>query len=504
MDDDSIGFVVGSVIALRTAVATILTIAVLLVGDSGSTRAQPASTSLSPGWNNVLYTGAPGAIATVLAPLAGNLSAVLIWDALGQRWHAYYPGNVQASDLQSIVPGQVYWIAVQSAASLPAGIGTPSPVQIVSGWNNVAYIGPGSAGSSTLEQTSVWTWDAPSQHWLFRDPEHPQASDFQSLTPLRSYWIDLPGASGQPAASAPPSAPSISGSCFAFTSTQPSVADIEDAITRGGNANLHGDPALELPAEHSGPDASGTVQPGYVPPIVLRGIAWAESSWHQSSYDTPRGRSGPTLVSSGCAYGLMQMASGMSITSSPTNTQQLIGTDFRANVEAGAQLLAKNWNSDASTIPIYGRHDPHVIEDWYFAIWAYHCFGDSCSSYGAHDDPDDPSLPWPRPAYNSQQQSASTSLSASDYPYEELIFGLIGNPPLVDGHQEWQPISLELPPHGAVGFPKPHSVGEASAHLDSGATLAASSPLPASSVSLVPPGAPQVISPGVAALPGSR
>jgi Transglycosylase SLT domain len=463
-------------------------------------RAQTAA-PLAPGWNNVLYAGAPGSIATVLAPLSNNLTAVLIWDALGQRWHAFYPGNAQASDLQSMLPGQVYWVAVQSAATLPSGIATPSPTQIVPGWNNVAYLGAGAPGSSTLEQSPVWAWDATSQRWLFRDPAHADVSDFQSLSPMRAYWMDLPGATDQ-ASSAPPSTPSTSGGCFGFTSTQPSVAEIEDAISHAGNADLHVDPALELPAEHIGPDGGGVLKPGYVPQMILRAIAWAESSWHQSSYDTLRGHTGPTLVSSGCAYGLMQMASGMSIASSPTSTQQLVGADYRANAEAGAQLLTKNWNEDASTLPIYGRHDPHVIEDWYFAVWAYHCFGDSCSSYGAHDDPDDPSLPWPRPAYNAQQQG-STSLSASDYPYEELVFGLIDNPPLVDGHQEWQPISLQLPAHGAVGFPIPHSVAETSAHLDNGASVALASPQPVSTSGLVPAGAPQVISPGVAALQGT-
>jgi Transglycosylase SLT domain len=487
---------------VRAILVSMLIVTVLqIAGNEPAVQAQTAAVSLSPGWNNVLYTGTPGAIATVLAPLANNLTEVLIWDSLGQRWHAFYPGNAQASDLQAMLPGQVYWVAVQSAATLPSGIAMPSPTQILPGWNNVAYLGAGAPGSTTLEQSPVWTWDATSQRWLFRDPLHADASDFQSLSPLRAYWMDLPGATAQPSSS-PPS-PSISGSCFGFASTQPSVADIEDAISRASNADLHVDPALELPSEHLGPDGSVVLKPGYVPQTILRGIAWAESSWHQSTYDTPRGHTGPTLASSGCAYGLMQIASGMSIASTPTNTQQVVGADYRANAEAGAQLLAKNWNEDASTLPIYGRHDPHIIEDWYFAIWAYHCFGDSCSSYGAHDDPDDPSLPWPRPAYNSQQQTGSTSLSASDYPYEELIFGLIGNPPLVDGRQEWQPIALQLPAHGAVGFPTPHSVAEASAHLENGASATVSSPQSVSTAGLIPAGAPQIISPSGSAVLGS-
>ena len=458
-------------------------------------QAQQPVTSLSPGWNNVLYTGPPGPIATALASLAGNLSAVLIWDSLGQRWHQNYPANPQGSDLQSVIPGQVYWIAVESAAALPSGVASPSPAQIVPGWNNVAYVGPGTQGSSTLEQTAVWSWDAPTQKWLFRDPARPTASDFQTLTALRAYWVDLPGASG---AVAPPTASARSTSCFPFTSVQPAMGDIEDALNRAGSASLHVDPALELPSEHTGSDGSGTQQPPYVPPTILRSIGWIETSWHQSTWETQRGQSGPTLISSGCAYGLMQIATGMSISSTPTATQQLIGSDYHANIAAGAQLLAKNWNRDSSVIPIYGRHDPHVVEDWYFSIWAYHCFGDTCASYGAHDDPDDPSLPWPRPMYNSQQQlTNSTSLTYADYPYEELVFGLISNPPPVDGRPAWQPIALQLPPHGSIGFPQPHAVGEASAHLDNGASLSvyAPEPSPAAAPGPVPAGAPQVLTP---------
>ncbi|HET9321340.1 MAG TPA: hypothetical protein VFO27_16240, partial [Bryobacteraceae bacterium] len=138
--------------AVRRLGAAGLLAAMLLLSAIPQVGAQQPATTLSPGWNNVLYTGAPGAVATALAALSGNLSAVLIWDSLGQRWHQYYPGNPDSSDLQSLTPGQVYWIAVQSAATLPGGLASPSPTQIIPGWNNVAYLGSGSPGASTLEQ----------------------------------------------------------------------------------------------------------------------------------------------------------------------------------------------------------------------------------------------------------------------------------------------------------------------------------------------------------------
>jgi hypothetical protein len=152
--------------------------------------------------------------------------------------------------------------------------------------------------------------------------------------------------------------------------------------------------------------------------------------------------------------------------------QQEIGSDFRSNIAAGAQLITKYWNRDSSVMPYLGRHDPHVLEDWYFAVWSFNCYGADCSNYGVHNNPDDPALTWPRPSYNSPEQlSSSTSMNFSDYPYQELVYGLIANPPTAEGHQLWRPIAVQLPPHGSIGFPSPRSVPEPSAHLEDGTVL---------------------------------
>jgi hypothetical protein len=484
------------------------------IGARGVVAQQPA-TPLAAGWNNVLYTGAPGPIGAAFASLGDNLTGVLLWDPAAQSWHQYYSASPQTSDLQTMTPGQVYWILVQRPSFLPPGIASPSPAQLLPGWNNVAYLGPAAPGSASLEQSPVWAWDGGSQKWQLRDPANPAVSDLQSLTPLRAYWVNVSGGpraiatttpGGLTAASTPTPAARRAG-CYPFLTKQPALGEMEDAVDRGAMGALQLDPALELPAEKVGLDAAGSLQPGYVPPTILRSISWIETSWHQATWETQRGQSGPTLTSGGCAYGVMQIASGMSIDSTPTATQSLVGSDFHANVQAGTQLLAKNWNRDGTLLPYFGRHDPHILEDWYFAIWAYHCFGDSCTGYGAHDDPDDPSLPWPRPIYNSQQQlTSATSLSYSDYPYQELVFGLVNNPPIVDGHPLWQPIALLLPPHGAVGFPQPHWVGEPSAHLDNGSSLAVYAPAPTTTPSpaTAPAVAPQVLTPTATAVASTR
>ncbi len=473
---------------------------VLCSGRVPAARAQTPATPLSPGWNNVLYSGPPGPVASVLAQLGDDLAGVLIWDAAGQRWHSYYPGATSSGDLQTMLPGQVYWIDVITTAVLPPGLVSPGPALILPGWNNVSYVGPGAPGSTVLEQSPVWTWDAPAQKWLFRDPAKPAASDFQTLTVLQSYWVNLPGGpnasvAGSASSTPPKPPPTASSGCYPFSSMQPANSDVNDALSRAGLGGLQVDTSLAPSAEHTSPDGSVPQQPPYVPPTILRSIAWVESSWHQAGYSTQPGQSGPTLVSSGCAYGLMQIASGMSVSGSPTPQQQLIGTDYRDNIAAGVQILVNNWNRNPSALPFVGHRDPHILEDWYFAIWAYHCFGDSCAAYGVHDDPDDPSLPWPRPAFNSpDQRGSASSFATADYPYQEIVYGFVDNPPAPAGQPLWPAIQTLLPPHGTIGFPQPHVAPEASAHLDSGATLATVAPPVATGVP-APSGAPQVITP---------
>lgn len=443
----------------------------------GDAAGQQQGAPIGSGWSNVLYTGPSGPIGTVLGSLADNLTGVIIWDPQGQRYHSYLSASPQAGDLQNLLSGQVYWFSFQAPAVLPSGQASPAPTQVMFGWNNVAYFGPGAPGSSVLEQSPVWQWDAGSQRWLHRDPASPASSDFQALTPSAAYWVFVPGGATPNPASAPPtpasapSAPGTHGGCYPFTGLQPSLAEIDDALTRGGLAALAADPQLSPPPEHGGTTGAELIQPAYVPPSLLRAIAWAESSWHQATWATQRGQTGPTMASTGCAYGLMQIASGMSIASSPTPVQQEIGTDFRANVAAGVQLLVRNWNRDASALPIVGRHEPDVVEDWYYAVWAYHCFGPACAGYGAHDNPDDPALPWPRPAFNSSDQLASTAkFDSSAYPYQELVYGLVQNPPAVDGRPLWRAINVQLPTHGSVGYPQPQAIPEPSAHLEDGRT----------------------------------
>jgi hypothetical protein len=152
----------------------------------------------------------------------------------------------------------------------------------------------------------------------------------------------------------------------------------------------------------------------------------------------------------------MQILSGMQIEGTPTAKQLKIGTDYLANIAAAVQLLAIKWNLAPESIPVVLPRNPRVLEDWYYAVWAYHCYGDVCDGLGIRNNPDDPALKWPRPMYNSPEQLASDGqFSFTDYPYQELVYGVIAYPPKVNGTPLWTALPVALPPRGAVGYPEP-------------------------------------------------
>ena len=190
-------------------------------------------------------------------------------------------------------------------------------------------------------------------------------------------------------------------------------------------------PALETGDRSAG---SGATLPPYIPPVLLKAISYIESGWAQASYDplVQYGETGPTLVSADCGYGLMQVTSGMqNVSGAPSLDQAMIGGHYAYNIARGAQILAGKWNAAPEYRPIMGNRDPHVIENWYFALWAYNGF-----AYRNH--PLNPGYNTNRPPYDCQGDTPR------DYPYQELIFGCVANPPLRDGVPLWdaQPISL--------------------------------------------------------------
>ncbi|WP_077369546.1 transglycosylase SLT domain-containing protein [Anaerosalibacter sp. Marseille-P3206] len=96
-----------------------------------------------------------------------------------------------------------------------------------------------------------------------------------------------------------------------------------------------------------------------IPSVILKSIAKAESSLKQFNTD------GSVVASRGGNLGIMQVHR-----SSGYNEKKL-KEDPIYNIESGADLLLSKWRYANSRMPQIGDMDPNVLENWYFALWAY-------------------------------------------------------------------------------------------------------------------------------------
>jgi hypothetical protein len=175
----------------------------------------------------------------------------------------------------------------------------------------------------------------------------------------------------------------------------------------------------------------------YVPPTLLKAISWIESSSSQGAPDLPFGAIGPALVAFDCGYGIAQVTSGMTVplgeNNQPTDEQALVATHFAYNIGRGAAILIDKWNAAPEARPIVGidtNSDPHIVENWYFAVWSYNGFTGPGANRSNH--PMDPVYGgWPRTPYSCGPQSDGLGHDRSRYPYQELVYGCAAHPPMV-------------------------------------------------------------------------
>lgn len=66
--------------------------------------------ALTPGWNNLVYTGPERPVEEALGALAGRYTAVYGWDALGQHFSSHLVGAAQPGDLTTLQPYSCYWL----------------------------------------------------------------------------------------------------------------------------------------------------------------------------------------------------------------------------------------------------------------------------------------------------------------------------------------------------------------------------------------------------------
>jgi hypothetical protein len=92
-----------------------------------------------------------------------------------------------------------------------------------------------------------------------------------------------------------------------------------------------------------------------IPPKILYGIAYQESTWRQ--FDA----NGDPLVSRDGGIGLMQ------VTSYGNYDVERLKTDIDYNITAGAEILGVKWQ----VTPVIGDGSKRCYENWFYAVWAY-------------------------------------------------------------------------------------------------------------------------------------
>lgn len=197
-------------------------------------------------------------------------------------------------------------------------------------------------------------------------------------------------------------------------------------------------PGIETGARSAG---SGSKADPYIPPVLLKSIAFLESGWAQASYDpvVQYGEVGPVLTSHDCGYGLMQVTTGMqNVSNVPNLDQAMIGTHYAFNVARGARILMDKWNAAPESRPLVGSRNPQLIEDWYYALWGYNGF-----AYSNH--PLNPSYNINRAPFSCGPDNDGFGHNRTNYPYQELVLGCVERPPTRAGSLLWNSIPVHLP-----------------------------------------------------------
>ncbi|MEU0536317.1 hypothetical protein [Amycolatopsis tolypomycina] len=128
---------------------------------------------------------------------------------------------------------------------------------------------------------------------------------------------------------------------------------------------------------------------GRVPPVVMNGVLAQESAYKHATWRALPGSGGNPLIgdyygakggldtidydNADCGYGIAQVTTGMSAadTSISPNGKAKIAVDYAENISAGMQILAEKWNTLQDMGIRMNNSNPELVENWYFALWAY-------------------------------------------------------------------------------------------------------------------------------------
>ena len=232
----------------------------------------------------------------------------------------------------------------------------------------------------------------------------------------------------------------------AYEAEQGRVSYLATLDAASVDALFSGDPYFGLPAVEVGTRGQRVAGARQLPAVLLKAIAWEESTLTMASRSTRFESTGPALVSFDCGHGVMQVTTGMTVPlgseGEPTPRQVSVATHYGYNIARGAAILVEKWNQAPETRPLVGADiasEPAVIENWYYAVWSYNGFAGPGSNSSNH--PLDPSFgAWPRSRYQ-----CDGTQSRRRYPYQELVWGCMASPPEREGARLWTPVPATLP-----------------------------------------------------------
>ena len=110
-----------------------------------------------------------------------------------------------------------------------------------------------------------------------------------------------------------------------------------------------------------------------IPPVILKAIALTESGMRQFKNGNP-------IISWDGGYGIMQITPTASQIQNGEYNIEKLKYDIDYNIKCGAIILLRKWGyafSSRPVIPKINNSDPSILENWYFAIWAYNGWSES-------------------------------------------------------------------------------------------------------------------------------
>ncbi len=233
---------------------------------------------------------------------------------------------------------------------------------------------------------------------------------------------------------------------YSYEGDQARVLYLQAIDAASVNALVPNDPFFSLMPIRRGTRGARVDGAPFIPATLLKAIAWVESNMTMAQPSVRFESVGDGLVSFDCGHGIMQVTTGMTVPLGSNNQasprQASIATHFAYNIARGAQILGEKWNAAPETRPIAGtdsQSDPQIVENWYFAVWAYNGFTGPGSSISNH--PADPIFGgFPHPAWRCDGTQARNR-----FPYQEIVWGCMAHTEVRGGRPLWEPLQASLP-----------------------------------------------------------